>query len=81
MESDSFMSEKFCNFALPLQKDNIKTDLFVFNITFYHLEMIFDNSLDKTEGTLTMLDDSLPQASVDRFVRHLLSVFRSVPVS
>ena len=30
--------------------------------------MIFDNSLDKTEGTLTMLDDSLPQASVDRFV-------------
>ena len=37
MESDSFMSEKFCNFALPLLKDNIKTDLFVFNITFYHL--------------------------------------------
>lgn len=68
MESDSFMSEKFCNFALPLLKDNIKTDLFVFNITFYHLEMIFDNSLDKTEGTLTMLDDSLPHASVDRFV-------------
>ncbi len=30
--------------------------------------MILDNSLEKTEDTLLMLDDSLPQASVDRFV-------------
>ena len=30
--------------------------------------MILDNTLEKTEDTLLMLDDSLPQASVDRFV-------------
>lgn len=30
--------------------------------------MVLDNTLDKTEDTLMMLDDSLPQASVDRFV-------------
>lgn len=30
--------------------------------------MVLDNSLEKTEDTLLMLDDSLPQASVDRFV-------------
>ena len=30
--------------------------------------MILDNSLEKTEDTLMMLDDSLPQTSVDRFV-------------
>lgn len=30
--------------------------------------MILDNTLEKNEDTLMMLDDSLPQASVDRFV-------------
>ena len=30
--------------------------------------MTFDNSLEKTEDTLMMLDDSLPQTSADRFV-------------
>ena len=30
--------------------------------------MILDNTLEKTEDTLLMLDDSLSQASVDRFV-------------
>ena len=30
--------------------------------------MILDNTLEKTEDTLLMLDDSLPQASADRFV-------------
>ncbi len=30
--------------------------------------MVLDNSLEKTEETLMMLDDSLPQASADRFV-------------
>jgi hypothetical protein len=30
--------------------------------------MVLDNSLEKTEDTLLMLDDSLPQASADRFI-------------
>ena len=30
--------------------------------------MILDNTIEKNEDTLMMLDDSLPQASVDRFV-------------
>ena len=30
--------------------------------------MVLDNSLEKTEDTLLMLDNSLPQVSVDRFV-------------
>ena len=30
--------------------------------------MVLDNTIDKNEETLMMLDDSLPQASVDRFV-------------
>lgn len=30
--------------------------------------MVFNNTLEKTEDTLMMLEDSLPQASVDRFV-------------
>ena len=30
--------------------------------------MILDNTIEKNEDTLIMLDDSLPQASVDRFV-------------
>ena len=31
-------------------------------------KMILDNTIEKNEDTLMMLDDSLPQASVDRFV-------------
>ena len=30
--------------------------------------MVLNNSIEKNEDSLLMLDDSLPQASVDRFV-------------
>ena len=32
------------------------------------IKMVLDNTLEKNEDTLVMLEDSLPQASVDRFV-------------